>query len=1089
MQSRDGRLDLDGTEATLSPEDGSVSLEQERDRGEKDGDGAQDRGRDAWVDIDTMHDIQRTLCQLTGVCAWLTLKPLVEHPLEGRQKKVARTTSRVDQSELRQTERLNCRLQSVIENKALNELRSLQQRALDVVHGIDINPYAIAICRFRLLIAAMKAAGSTKIKDAPSFHFSLACGDSLLHGRRFEWQGQGIQGGLLDEDKKHVYEVEDPEKLERILGQRYHVVVGNPPYITVKDKALNQAYRDKYPTCHRKYSLGVPFTERFFDLALGQEGGQSAGFIGMITANSFMKREFGKKLIEGYLPRKDLTHVIDTSVAYIPGHGTPTVVLFGRNQLPKSECVRAVLGIRGETEVPENPALAKVWSSIVSLLPHAGSQSEFVSVVDQDRASFSSHPWSVGGGGASDLKELLEDEREPLSSKVDIIGFGAILGEDEAFVLPKGGVGRILDFSERRPMVDGGRVRDWAVEPACEVLFPYDSNMDFNISPSQYKYLWPLRNLLWLRNTFGDKTFKDAGRHFAEYHQMPKDRNKNPVSICYGEVATHNHFAFDREGKVFNQTAPVIKLIGSAAESDYLEVLGLLNSSVACFWMKQVFYPKGGDHVGGDGARVRKTLWDERYQLAGTGMKKFPIAKDPQRDVLRITKEIELVSREMSELRPKKFIRLEFARDLEGTLRSAKLRYIECGFKLVALQEELDWCVYSLYGLIDSNCCYYGELPAVRMGQRAFEIKMAKNLEVGGREQGDIVWFERHGSKFSSEIPSDFPVDYQDLVRRRLDTMEANPWVKILERPEYKRRWVRDTWEGMLKADLKEFFLDRLEGMCDFAQLQTCAQLADKLRVDTNALEILRLYFGGDLFDVQDFVSQLIADNNAPQMACARLKYTAMPKFRAWQDTWNMQRQEDAIDAKYGIDQPLVEKDLGDTENKAKYDLALSQAKLEKAEKVGDIPLPPQYKSVDFRKPLYWTLRGKLDVARERFFSLPGCEKGGDSTLVIGWAGLNHLQRAQAIAGWYLDRKEGEGWETERLMPMLVALDELVPWLKQWHNEVDPEFGERMGDYYEGFLLEELRHLELTRADLLGWQPAAVARKTGGRKKKAAEQN
>ena len=27
---------------------------------------------------------------------------------------------------------------------------------------------------------------------------------------------------------------------------RYDVVVGNPPYITVKDKALNQIYRSKY---------------------------------------------------------------------------------------------------------------------------------------------------------------------------------------------------------------------------------------------------------------------------------------------------------------------------------------------------------------------------------------------------------------------------------------------------------------------------------------------------------------------------------------------------------------------------------------------------------------------------------------------------------------------------------------------------------------------------------------------------------------------------------------------------------------------------------------------------------------------------
>ena len=51
-----------------------------------------------------------------------------------------------------------------------------------------------------------------------------------------------------------------------------------------------------------KYSLGVPFTERFFQLALFGNG-EPAGYVGMITTNSFMKREFGKKLIEEYLPQ------------------------------------------------------------------------------------------------------------------------------------------------------------------------------------------------------------------------------------------------------------------------------------------------------------------------------------------------------------------------------------------------------------------------------------------------------------------------------------------------------------------------------------------------------------------------------------------------------------------------------------------------------------------------------------------------------------------------------------------------------------------------------------------------------------------
>jgi len=35
----------------------------------------------------------------------------------------------------------------------------------------------------------------------------------------------------------------------------------------------------------------------------------------------------------------------------------------------------------------------------------------------------------------------------------------------------------------------------------------------------------------------------------------------------------------------------------------------------------------------------------------------------------------------------------------------------------------------------------------------------------------------------------------------------------------------------------------------------------------------------------------------------------------------------------------------------------------------------------------------------------------------------------------------------------------------------------RMGDYFEGFLLEELRGLERPRSELADWQPPAVRRR------------
>ena len=58
-----------------------------------------------------------------------------------------------------------------------------------------------------------------------------------------------------------------------MLGRgSYHVVVGNPPYITVKDKQENENYREAYPSCSGKYALSVPFAERFFQLAIRRRG-------------------------------------------------------------------------------------------------------------------------------------------------------------------------------------------------------------------------------------------------------------------------------------------------------------------------------------------------------------------------------------------------------------------------------------------------------------------------------------------------------------------------------------------------------------------------------------------------------------------------------------------------------------------------------------------------------------------------------------------------------------------------------------------------------------------------------------------------
>jgi hypothetical protein len=128
-------------------------------------------------------------------------------------------------------------------------------------------------------------------------------------------------------------------------------------------------------------------------------------------------------------------------------------------------------------------------------------------------------------------------------------------------------------------------------------------------------------------------------------------------------------------------------------------------------------------------------------------------------------------------------------------------------------------------------------------------------------------------------------------------------------------------------------------------------------------------------------------------------------------------------------------------------------------------------------------LRGGLDVPKERWISYPGAERGADGSLVIAWAGWNPLQQATALAAHYLELKDSEGWEPARLQPLLAGLLELLPWLEQWHNAIDPVYGERMGAYYRGFVNEEARALGFTLDDLRAWKPTITAAQRNRKKK------
>lgn len=996
-------------------------------------------------------------------------------------------------------------------SEPVTPVRELVRRTLGSVHGVDINPFAVAIARFRLLLVAMRACGIKRLADAPDFRLNIECGDSLLHvpliggqtelfdkhdeGEEQPKRGRAKKAKPGDDECEHAYASENLAALKAILRHgQYHAVMANPPYIVVRDPELNHRYRKRFSTCHRQYSLAVPFMEHIYALC------GRGGFTGQITANSFMKREFGKHLIEKFFPTADLTHVIDTSGAYIPGHGTPTVILFGRRRPPVGDTVRAVMGIRGEPSTPDDPAKGLVWTAITTQVNQPGSQSDFVSVADTPRVTFHAHPWSIGGGGAAELKEQLDSSPHALlGAMFTDTGRTTHTGEDDVFYFPAGALATLRLKSECVPLVTGEDVRDYVIQPRIESLFPYDRVLGDPrpVSADELKKHFSVyRTVLRNRRDFG-QFIEERGLRWFDHSMFFPSRFRTPLSIAFAFVATHNHFVLDRGGKIFKQSAPVIKLSANATEDDHLALLGILNSSTACFWMKQVFHNKGaggGTRVAGGKSPLGDDNWENHYEFAGTGLLNFPLpaARPPDH-----VPQVQRVTDEMTALAPAAFIAHWSLVDptaadapkllptLKLALQEAKSSWHIAQQHRIALQEDLDWQCYRLYGLLDADLAYGNPVPPLSLGERAFEIVMARQMVAGDLT---TTWFERHGSTPITDIPSHWPADYRDLVRRRIDAITSDKSIALIEKPEYKRRWNTEDWNSRQSAALEAFLLDRLERLFDFdgrmndagkatatlpTGLVSIGGLADAASRDPLFMEAAEVFVGAAGFDVTALVGQLVEKAAVPLLPVLRYKATSLRKHEEWKEVWDLQRKEDAIDARTSLP--------ADDHNH----LTTEQAADLKQREVGDIAVPPKYTSADFAKSTYWALRGKLDVPKERFVSFPFVT-GADGQMMIAWAGLDRLQLAKAIGDFYgLVQTEIGGSDDPRLVPLLAALHELVPWVRQWHAGNDPIYSGEPADFFEDFIKAEAAARGMTVAEVLNWQPPARTRAKGVAKKAA----
>lgn len=469
-------------------------------------------------------------------------------------------------------------------------------------------------------------------------------------------------------------------------------------------------------------------------------------------------------------------------------------------------------------------------------------------------------------------------------------------------------------------------------------------------------------------------THREIGFTWYQLSRFHPERFQG-TGIAFGEVATHNHFVLDRGGKLFKQTAPVIKLPAGATKAEYLVLLAQLNSSAACFWLKQVCQDKG---IRGEGGGFTPDAWEHFYQFGGTKLEGFPLIATKDEKLEQLAQRLDGLASERLADSPASVLASAATRGpraLRDALDARRAIDTERLFRMVGLQEDLDWLCYKLYG-IDSE----GETrpveaaPPLTPGLRAFEVTLAhedaeRREAVARGEEPDEAptqWFARHGWEPVMSLDQ-LPEAERAIVHARIERTQASRELSLLEQPAYKRRWYKPDYEKEEREAMELWLDDRIEtwGKERSAPF-TAAQAGAALRSDAGVLAVGELLTGRSDFDVDALIAERLRLAAVPNLKHHVFKPEGLRKRAEWEKTWHEQHKEDRGEPA----KPQV---------------------------------PPKYDAKDYLKNEYWSLRGKLDVPKERFIAFTEVPPSAGSETLYAWAGWTPRERAKAMLG--LDEK------------------------------------------------------------------------------------
>jgi hypothetical protein len=385
--------------------------------------------------------------------------------------------------------------------------------------------------------------------------------------------------------------------------------------------------------------------------------------------------------------------------------------------------------------------------------------------------------------------------------------------------------------------------------------------------------------------------------------------------------------------------------------------------------MKQIFHNKG---IRGEAGGLTVTLWEQFFEFDATKIKLFPVVAASDR-VAPYAGKLDALACERSEGSVRSVIDgtgWHSGADLRRAIDKRHASDFADLSRMIALQEELDWLCYALYGLDTASDVVAPDQveacpPTWLPWNLSFAEKDAANREArtNGQEPDEqpSVWWERHRWEPLTALPKEASAALKKRVEARRARTASTPALALIETANFKRRWYKPDYAEQERVALTEWLADRVEQAAKArTQAFSLEQVVANLQDDARVLAVCEVLTGRKDFSLSQLVASALQCDAVPSHRFHVYKPAGLVKREVWERTWADQRREDA------------------------------------GEKATP-EVPPAYGSGDFLKPDYWRLRGKLDVPKERFLAFTEVPGHAGVDTLYGWAGWTVQQRVKAI--------------------------------------------------------------------------------------------